>query len=80
VCACLARETDTEEETEMLSMGLYETLEETKQWMENWSKAALCVCVCVSLSLSIALSLSLLSKKAKAVFILAETLVTAHFP
>jgi len=57
VCACLARETDTEEETEMLSMGLYETLEETKQWMENWSKAA--VCVCVSLSLSIALSLSL---------------------
>jgi hypothetical protein len=57
VCACLARETDTEEETEMLSMGLYENLEETKQWMENWSKAALCVCVCLSLSLYRSLSL-----------------------
>ncbi len=54
----------------MLLMGLYETLEETKQWMENWSKAAVCVCVSLSLciALSLSLSLSLLSKKAKACF------------
>jgi hypothetical protein len=63
----------------MLLMGLYETLEETKQSMENWSKAAMCVCVCVSLSLYRSLSLFGV-KKQKPVFILVETLVTAHFP
>jgi hypothetical protein len=49
----------------MLLMGLYETLEETKQWMENWSKAALPL----SLSLSLCIAPpSILSKKAKACF------------
>jgi len=49
-------------------MGLYETLEETKQWMENWSKPAVCVSLSLSVSISLSLSLSLSRKKAKACF------------